>query len=68
MYESKAKIYRTDLNSNSNNPYRRKKEIFRWLHHQSKAINTDCDEYQEEMMSIRDYVYHTTTQKISRQF
>ena len=44
------------LNFNSHHPYM-KKGIIRCLHHRAKAISSDTDTYQEEMISLRHNLY-----------
>ena len=45
------------LNFNSHYPYKVKKEIVHCLQHRAKAISSDIDPYQEEIISLRHNLY-----------
>ena len=46
------------LNFNSHHRYSVKKGIVRCLQHRAKTISSDCDAYQEEMISLRHNLHH----------
>ena len=54
----KPTFTRQYLNFNSHHPYNVKKGIVHCFQHWAKAISSDVDAYQEEMISIRHSLYH----------
>ena len=48
------------LNFNSHDPYTVKEGMIRSLQHRAKAISSDTDAYQEEMISLRRNLHRNT--------
>ena len=49
----KSTFTEQDFNFNSHHQYNRKKGVVRYLKHQAKAVSSDADAYQEDMISLR---------------